>query len=548
MAAPMGQRLRSVLPWLPYAPALVVLLLYALAYVQHGWAVVTFPYQVDYGEAPELNRAVLIARGEPIYVDWSRPPYQMANYTPLYPALASLAVPFRGADFFAGRLIAFASTLLSAALIGVVVRALGGPLLGAAVGGLLYLSLNPVWNWGAYQRVDALAVALELLGVAVFCAGWVDRRRPWGVWASVPIFVAAAYTRQTVAAGAYACYGYLLFVRPRLALGAITAYAATGLGLFVLFQAGTGGQFWRHIGEGNLNRWSWATVRHYVEPFWGHIHWTAPVAAAGFLSTVLGRRCQVPFLYLVASAATALTIGKIGSNVNYLLQACAALGVVVGVTMGAVDTLSSPLQWLGRHVPGQFRALALVGAHAALALWLLVGVQQLYHVPHGADVGRPFPRAALERIRVIDWPLWRLDPWGARPPGLRERFTSTYLADLSAEERASARRVHEHVSRMPAGDVLSEDMAFTVTTGRRIYVQSFEFTQIAEEGGWSLEPLLEDVRARRFVAVVLRFRLGSDPTWHRERVNNRLIAALSSAYALEAAYGDYFIYRPSPLP
>ena len=38
--------------------------------------------------------------------------------------------------------------------------------------------------------------------VALFCAGWVKARRPAAVWLCVPLFLAAAFTRQTVAAGA----------------------------------------------------------------------------------------------------------------------------------------------------------------------------------------------------------------------------------------------------------------------------------------------------------------------------------------------------------
>ena len=83
-------RLRRVLLWLTYLPPLALLLVQAVASVEHLWGVVRFPYQLDYGEAPELNRALRLARGEPIYVDWSDPPYQMANYTPLYPAVVSL--------------------------------------------------------------------------------------------------------------------------------------------------------------------------------------------------------------------------------------------------------------------------------------------------------------------------------------------------------------------------------------------------------------------------------------------------------------------------
>ena len=520
---------------LVYGPPSAVLALYALAFLEHGWGVVSFPYQIDYGEAPELNRAVLISQGLPVYVDWSRPPYQMANYTPLYPAVASIGVMFRGADFFFGRLVSFLSTLAAAGLIGGIAWSLGAGWRGAAIGGLLYLAAHPVWNWGAFQRVDAMAVALELAGMALFTYGWVRQRLAWGVWVSVLVFVLAAYTRQTVVAGAVACYGYLLWRSPRLAFGAIGAYAGLGLGVFGVFQIVTGGQFWRHIGDGNLNRWSWDIFFHYWGPFWRLQHWAFGLVGVGIVASMVGRRAQIPLLYLAASAATALTMGKVGSNVNYLLQLCAALALGVGIVTGEVSRVAGRLPRLLSPVP-----------HVLLSVWVLVGLQQLYHVPHGpGDASRrqSSVTGVMEGVRFIDWPLWRLDPLGTPPAALGERFRAIYLGEQSAADLEHARRAHTHVAGM-AGEVLSEDMTFTVTAGRRIYLQPFEFSQLAEQGDWDQMQLLEDVRQRRFGVVVLRFRLGDEPTWHGERINAPLRQALEAGYRLEANYGDYFVYRP----
>jgi len=94
------------------------------------------------------------------------------------------------------------------------------------------------------------------------------------------------------------------------------------------------------------------------------------------------------------------------------------------------------------------------------------------------------------------------------------------------------------------GDVFSEDMSFTVTTGKRIYVQPFEFTQLAEQGLFDQQPLVDDIRAKRFVAVVLRWRLGEDPGFRIQRVNRPLLDALQDAYRLDADYGGYFVYVP----
>src|SRR5438552_2110117 len=66
-----GSILQTIAVWLLYFPALFILILYFQAFFDHGWSIVTFPFQIDYGEAPELNRAVLLSQLRQIYVDWS---------------------------------------------------------------------------------------------------------------------------------------------------------------------------------------------------------------------------------------------------------------------------------------------------------------------------------------------------------------------------------------------------------------------------------------------------------------------------------------------
>ena len=93
-------------------------------------------------------------------------------------------------------------------------------------------------------------------------------------------------------------------------------------------------------------------------------------------------------------------------------------------------------------------------------------------------------------------------------------------------------------------------MSFTVTSGRRIYLQPFEFSQLALQGVWDQGPLLADVRRGHFRAVVLRFRLEEDPSW-RGADQSGPAGALREHHELDAEFGDYFIYRyrapPHPL-
>jgi hypothetical protein len=200
-------------------------------------------------------------------------------------------------------------------------------------------------------------------------------------------------------------------------------------------------------------------------------------------------------------------------------------------------------------VGGAFARRPLVSylANAVMGAWLLVGLQQVLHVPYTSDaagaVSERGPAPILEALGAERLPLWRLDPWATPPQRLRTAHRTDYLAAPSPHQLDAARQAERYVAAVP-GDILGEEMDFTVTTGRRIYVQPFEFSQQARQGWWDQGPLLEDIRRGHFGVVVLHFRLGDDPYWRRERINDEMIAALSGAYELDATYGEYHLYRP----
>ena len=109
-----------------------------------------------------------------------------------------------------------------------------------------------MWAWGALQRVDAFAVALEWVGIALFVdrpgagagGGRAGRGRRLGRSGSpggacgptLPLFLGAVYARQTVVAGAVAVYGTLLLLRPRPGLTLAVAFGGAGLAVFALLE------------------------------------------------------------------------------------------------------------------------------------------------------------------------------------------------------------------------------------------------------------------------------------------------------------------------
>ncbi len=536
-----------------YLPAFGILLIYFWGFMGHAWATASFPYQIDYGEMAELDRAWRVARLQPLYADFHRPPYMVDNYTPLYAVVSAVWVALAGPQFFTGRLLSVACTLVAGACVGGIAWAVGGRARGAALAGLLFFAGQPVWNWGAWERVDTLALALELLGVLAYTGGWLGRGSRRALWLTVPLFVAAAYTRQSQAAGAAACYVHLLMTQPRLAVRVAGLYAAAGAALFVALQLATGGRFAQHVVGANVNQWSLGDFLTYWRPFWRFSHWTgvfAALAPLALLARETRSRTAVALLYLLAGGATALTMGKLGANVNYLLQFWAGLCVATGIAVGSVPEVVASLarRWqpaAGGAAAGS-DATARGVAHMVLAVWLLTGLQQLHHAPHAYEAGGVLygrPAAVLQWLGVPRLPLWRLDPWALDGDALTHYYRARYMPMPSAQSHEWARRAHEYVAAVP-GEIFAEEMNFTVTTGRRVYAEPSSVNQLAAAGLWDPRPLLDELRAARFGVVVLRFRIGEDPGYHVFRVSRPMIEAIDSAYRLDATFGDYYLYRP----
>lgn len=439
---------------------------------------------------------------------------------------------------------------------------MGGSWRPAGLVGLLFLAGHYVWNWSAFTRVDLLAVALSLLGLTLFVEGYVVRCRPRGAWLALPCFVAAAYTRQSMVAAAFASLGYLVLRDRRLGFRLIGAYVLAGVGILAALQLATGGQFVRHVVVGNANRFYWQLVFDQAEAFFRLYHWLLPLAAVfgvGAVATREGRRRGgVLVLYLLGTLAIGVTAGKVGSNVNYLIEAWAALVLAAALGWSAFDRLAARVPVrphsmtsdrlsqtdgrIARHrIPNPASSIASGWLRALPALLLLVGLQQAYHVPYAdSPLGPPW---VWLRAAHLASPLWRLDPWGRPPSQVESEFPVRFLGNPSLEAAAAAAAVEVRV-RDVLGDVLGEEMDFTVTTGKRIYLQPFEFSQLAEQAMWDQGPLLRDIHAARFPLVVLRFALDSDPGWHRERFTVDMLSAIASAYRHDATIGDYFLYVP----
>ena len=457
--------------------AMLILLLHTLMALFHR-------YPLDYGEAPLVDQAMRLATGQSIYrPNLSSPPYTISNYPPLYPLSMVPFVKLFGPNLSVGRIISLLSALASATFLALIVYYTGSQdRLAAMVTGTLFLTIPYVVGWSALARVDMLALALSTAGLYV-AARWPTTRR--GLVVSALLLVAAIYTRQSYALAApLAAFVWLLTQDWRQALKLAGLVGGISLVLFLALNLLTGGGFFYNIVTANVNEFDIETVKRTGRDLWRALPILLVLGGVSlFLAPRRVKTWSLLIPYLIGACLSAATIGKIGSNVNYLLELSAALTLAAG----ALLAWCRERPWL--------RALMLI--------LLMLQVGQLMK----ATLGGP-----IENMK------WRVQPG-------RE------LDDL------------EWIVQTAKDPVLADEfMGMLTLQNRSLFIQPFEVTQLANAGLWNQTDLLAGIREQEFPLILIHHFMGHPV--YKERWTPEMISAITENYAATDSLAQTVIFRP----
>jgi hypothetical protein len=333
------------------------LMIHALGAILDFIVAIRDPYELDYGEGIVWQQAALIP-GPRMYAAGANLPFIAFHYPPLFYLVVRAVATVMPDLLSAGRLVSATAAVsivpLVAALVLVAARPSSGrrPFAIVAISiatGLLALSLHAIRTWGLFMRVDMIAIALGLAGVAI--AAWSDGKL-WGTTCGLLLCVASVYCKQTQLPAGLAVFIVMLLRRPRTAIGAATIAAASGLAVLGVLQWLTLGGFLDNIIGYNVNRFAWDNL---PDVFWPErtsfpFMLLMPVAAYSILRSVVApasegaRGILHPRLEDRATAARAMlllhfalaslmlaTVFKSGGNCNYLLDWLCVGSVLIGV-------------------------------------------------------------------------------------------------------------------------------------------------------------------------------------------------------------------------
>jgi len=442
-------------------PALLLLLVYALAYLQFALQLASFPFDLDQGEGYDAWSAWLINLGQLPYANNAAYPYYSSNYPPLWSYVVSIPAAWVGPGLMPARLVSTASALACGLAIGLAARRLAGRTLAGVLAAGFFLASPYVFHTTPLARVNGLALLLGLTSLLLFEVP--TRRRT--LLGSLAL-VAALFTKPTTLDALVAGIGVLLLVRPRMALLAgVTVGLVGGLGLAAM-QGLTRGAFWLNVVSGNANPFDGAQLSAYLSNF-TLVHCVLLAMAAAEAVWLVRRRAWSPWLaYFVCAGVATLSVGKWGAGESYFLGAIAATSVLAAA-------------WMVRFLagaPSRHGQLAL-GAAALIQGLLLSHAMLSSAVPWLPDRG---PQSELL----------------GRAPTLADR--------LAGDEIVAAIR-HAH------GPVLAEDPSFAVVAGQPIVGNATHLHNLYQAGLWDPAPLVAELRSHRYGIVILNAELYPEP-------------------------------------
>jgi Dolichyl-phosphate-mannose-protein mannosyltransferase len=290
-----------------------------------AYARLLMPFEIDYEEGNILNSGLRIVQGQTLYPAVGSFPYILNPYGPVGYLVSALGIKIFGLGLFGPRLFILSAGIAVAILIAAITKALGGRWDACALLGLSYLCLPLVSYWLPLLRVDFWAVFLSLLGLYVLSRF----RSAWPLAAL--LFASAILTKQTAVAAPVAVFLELVAQRR-------FARAFGVLGIVV----GTVLACMEALGRGFI----FAFLKTHPDPYSFYRAFQSGLAAVHGCMLILvviayaavfgfrwTERSRLAWLYVSLCSLSALSAGKLGSNMNHFLEWTAAVCIIAGLAL-----------------------------------------------------------------------------------------------------------------------------------------------------------------------------------------------------------------------
>ena len=477
-----------------------------------------YPFQFDESEGMIVAETMLLVEGVSIYEKPGPEMFIAAPYPPLFYLLAWPVQALVGEEptFKIGRAFSIAATILSGLLIFGIISSVVRDRLAAALGALMWWSLGLVVFWGSLVKPDMLALTFGLGGLFIVSRKAKVESRKSGaqevatrsrlsttVWWSLPLFLAAFYTKQTAIAAGVALAAWLLVTRGRIGILFGAALLAGAALPTLILDLITGGGYWYHMYTVHDLPWFPGRFLGFLGGYlanYGVFLMPGVLAllwlGAGWLVARLRREAPSPeqhnglllCFYLGVTLVAATGTGTHGGNHNHLLELTAASCIGLGVGVGLLRRTSL---WQAR------------AAGALVALALLTQLPGLFATPRWLGLELRVPPAAYTE-------------------GMMNVFQ--YVTNNS-------------------GEAYSDNVGLLLLAGKRLWsTDPFTQTHATEFGRWDESALVEAIRSKRFSQIIFRIDVFAEDAGAGD-VSPGILQAVRDNYKLDQRNVEH-IYVP----
>lgn len=464
------------------------LLVYTVRFMLHSAESILFPYGLDYTEGFALEFVRLLALGETVYFDLTKPPYLIFAYTPIYFFLNSLILDPTAPTFFWGRLFSVCCSLGTVVMVFLCLKNVMRNTGIAILGSLLALTGRYIFRWGHLFRPDPLALFFTFIGLFLFTR----KKDNFHLGAAALLFNLAVMTKQNHCFAPFAVLIFLIFYqRERLLFYLISLF---GIGLFFLgiLEFATEGAFLSHIFRYNLNPFSlfkglfMGTIlffKHGVLIFIFYTQWR----------TVKNMNWQAHFLclYFLVTFIGSLTIGKVGSDTNHYLEFSLSLVLCLAL---AIHTM---LDRNSRKTDPYF------------------------------FLARILPLLLFFSLIILNFGNSHVAP--------------AYIPDT--DEQSHYQNCTQWLAEFGGDTMFSEETSLNVLARKSVDIDPFLVTTLIEQGAIPEQTGLKELETVWFDTILLKFNPFIPEEynqWHRERMNPRMLTAIQDQYTIVNRFGPCY--------
>ncbi len=420
-------------------------------------AKIFYTYGLNLGEPALAQTIMRFSQGLWPYRELTSAPYVLTPYGPVYLVLSHCISYFNSAPFVSGRIVTALSSLGLVILIYKCAKDLGAHRIFAWMSAITFILLPYVIRWGVQVNVDMTGICIELLGLWCFVRYWKTdfKHKAWFIGGVAAITLGFFTKSSCMAAGSAFFFALLLHKQWRVAFQYFLIQGGLLLVIYLGLNIFSHGYYYFHTTyEISQRLFFWQFIPIFWKECFIAMPWHCVVAGVFLIIFPRNKIWYLPKLYLILGVILTFSLGKQGSDSNYLLQFCVASSLAIALTLTAL-----------------FKKMA------------------TYKLEY----------AYVFKIALITLFLFQAHAYGATSLNQFKSFP-----EYSQTKKEFFDQLSQKIKNIP-DPILAWDMSLLVANGKQVYFEPFPMAQMGYSGVWDQNIIIQELKQKKFKLAMLYF-------------------------------------------